>query len=401
MDKNNPTGTGSFSMGRREDSEIGDCSHTEGYDTVASQLCSHAEGYHTEALGDYSHAEGSHTIAFGEVSHAEGASTQAFGEFSHAEGTGTAALGGASHSEGAGTIALGGDSHAEGSSTVAFGEWSHAEGYSESSIIRISGEANSLNYTSSATNRFIQVGAIVVFEGYNDNDIWSKTAATITSCSGLNFTTDTTLSSEKLTNKPAQIIIGSAIGMASHKEGFNTIASGDNSHAEGWKTIASGYSSHAEGADTVAAGYIQHVQGEFNIPDSNDDIFTKGKYAHIVGNGTSDTDRSNAHTLDWNGVGWFQGGLQVGGNAQDDGAKNVLLEGTPQNYIILNDAVTGAPYKIEIRNGNLVSSFMASLDDFTYTTNDDGTKTITGWNETHMGEPSTEMIVPIDNSIII
>lgn len=52
-----------------------------------------------------------------------------------------------------------------------------------------------------------------------------------------------------------------------------------------------------------------------------------GKYAHIVGNGTSDTERSNAHTLDWNGVGWFQGGLQVGGEAQDNGARNVLLEG--------------------------------------------------------------------------
>lgn len=52
-----------------------------------------------------------------------------------------------------------------------------------------------------------------------------------------------------------------------------------------------------------------------------------GDYIHIAGNGTSDTARSNAHTLDWNGVGWFQGGLQVGGNAQDDGAKNVLVEG--------------------------------------------------------------------------
>lgn len=54
---------------------------------------------------------------------------------------------------------------------------------------------------------------------------------------------------------------------------------------------------------------------------------TRARYAHIVGNGTSDTERSNAHTLDWNGVGWYQGGLQIGGNAQDDGAKTVLLEG--------------------------------------------------------------------------
>lgn len=54
---------------------------------------------------------------------------------------------------------------------------------------------------------------------------------------------------------------------------------------------------------------------------------TRGEYANIVGNGTSDKDRSNAYTLDWSGVGWYQGGLQVGGNAQNDGAKNVLLEG--------------------------------------------------------------------------
>lgn len=102
---------------------------------------------------------------------------------------------------------------------------------------------------------------------------------------------------------------------------------GDYSHAEGYYTTASGDYSHAEGYKTEASGHYQHVQGRFNI----DDVDAEGKalntYAHIVGNGTSDTDRSNAHTVDWNGVGWYQGGLQVGGNAQDDGAKSVLLEG--------------------------------------------------------------------------
>ena len=57
------------------------------------------------------------------------------------------------------------------------------------------------------------------------------------------------------------------------------------------------------------------------------DTEAAGTYAHIVGNGTSNAKRSNAHTLDWDGVGWYAGGLQVGGNAQNDGAKNVLLEG--------------------------------------------------------------------------
>jgi hypothetical protein len=30
-------------------------------------------------------------------------------------------------------------------------------------------------------------------------------------------------------------------------------------------------------------------------------------YAHIVGNGTKDSDRSNIHTLDWNGNAWYAG----------------------------------------------------------------------------------------------
>lgn len=43
----------------------------------------------------------------------------------------------------------------------------------------------------------------------------------------------------------------------------------------------------------------------------------KGKYLQTIGNGESDSNRSNAYTLDWNGTGWFQGGLQVGGTEQD------------------------------------------------------------------------------------
>ena len=33
-------------------------------------------------------------------------------------------------------------------------------------------------------------------------------------------------------------------------------------------------------------------------------------YAHIVGNGTSSTTRSNAHTLDWKGNAWFAGTVE-------------------------------------------------------------------------------------------
>lgn len=55
--------------------------------------------------------------------------------------------------------------------------------------------------------------------------------------------------------------------------------------------------------------------GEGNVADSNH-CFVEGKYclkdtnkeyAHVVGNGTSDTSRSNAYTLDWQGNGTFAG----------------------------------------------------------------------------------------------
>lgn len=42
-----------------------------------------------------------------------------------------------------------------------------------------------------------------------------------------------------------------------------------------------------------------------------------------------------------------------------------------------------------------------ALADFTYTTNEDGTYTITGWNETYHGEPSTRMVVPNSELVIV
>lgn len=97
---------------------------------------------------------------------------------------------------------------------------------------------------------------------------------------------------------------GTTVGDYSHTEGNSTTASGEHSHAEGAMTIASAINSHAEGCYTLAASQEQHVQGRFNIRDSAD------IYAHIVGNGTSVSRRSNAHTLDWNGNAWYAGTVE-------------------------------------------------------------------------------------------
>lgn len=183
---------------------------------------------------------------------------------SHTEGTNTTASGYGSHAEGYNTIATGNYSHAEGRDTTAEGIGSHAEGNSATA----SGDGSH-----------------------------------------------------------AEGISATASGIGSHAEGYITTAVGHSAHSEGYYTATNSDYSHVEGEYTIARGRSQHVQGAFNVEDNAHYSYSKGKYAHIVGNGTSTAKRSNAHTLDWNGVGWYQGGLQVGGNAQDDGAKNVLLEG--------------------------------------------------------------------------
>ena len=114
MDKNNPTGTGSFSMNRLEGSTIGSKSHAEGDNTTASGEASHAEGFRTSANGLYSHAEGYYTQANGKNSHAEGNYAYANGVDSHAEGRDSKAKGNYSHSEGAYTKASSDYQHVQG-----------------------------------------------------------------------------------------------------------------------------------------------------------------------------------------------------------------------------------------------------------------------------------------------
>ena len=146
LSTDNPVATGSFSLGRKANTPVGENSfavgdnveandhyaHAEGVETVASgSWGSHAEGYSTTASGtNGSHAEGHYTTASGSSSHAEGHSTTASGTYgAHAEGYYTTASGESSHAEGDSTTASGNSSHAEGCSTTASGDYSHAGGY--------------------------------------------------------------------------------------------------------------------------------------------------------------------------------------------------------------------------------------------------------------------------------
>ena len=273
MTSTNPVGTGSFSMNRKADSDVGDCSSTSGENCTASGSCSHAEGYGTTASGSSSHAEGLHTDASGDYSHAEGSETEANGNYSHAEGYYTKATGWASHAEGSAAIS---DNGIILEYTTASGAYSHAEGYATTA-------SNAASHA----------------EGNN-----------------------TVASAE-----------------ASHAEGANTESSGIASHAEGLNTIANGDSSHAAGYYTTAEDY-QYVVGKYNssrnpitsvdtVYSTSDSVTTTYPALFIIGNGTSDTSRSNAFTVYANGK--CKGLSSFGSSGADYARQYEWLDGNPNN----------------------------------------------------------------------
>ena len=303
MSATNPVGTGSFSMGRRANTTIGDYSHAEGYNVKATSNYSHAEGNNTAANGIASHAEGSNTIADGDYSHTEGFYTTASGKHSHAEGNRTLACGGCSHAEGCGDLYQ----------------------------LTLTGPANTTeySYTSSLSSK-IKIG---------DYIIYNKQCSKIVSITDTTITVDKTLYTETQTNSAIVSIYTSyASGEYSHVEGKDNIASGLYSHAEGYLTVAQKPYSHTEGLGTTANGEAQHVQGKYNISGN-------ARYLHIVGNGTS-SDRSNAHTLDLDGNAWFGGDVYVGstsGTNKDNGSKKLATEDYVKEYAnitaITNDEI--------------------------------------------------------------
>ena len=122
----------------------------------------------------------------------------------------------------------------------------------------------------------------------------------------------------------AEGIDTTAYGQFSHAEGNGTYARSGAAHAEGTKTYAGDESTHAEGFGTKASSKTQHVQGRYNIEDGD------SVYQHIVGNGTSDTARSNAHTLDWSGNAEYAGDVTANGCG---GENPVSLLATAQKLI--------------------------------------------------------------------
>ena len=259
----------SFSRGRKENTSSGTGSIAFGNEVTATGDYSQAEGNLVQATNTGAHAEGYGyrrqvltrmveypVIASGIGSHAEGEATNATAKAAHAEGTGTYAYAYAAHAEGEGCSASGEGSHAEGIVSSASGHGSHAEG-----------------------DGTIAVGIACHAEGS----------------------------------------VSEADGNYSHAEGDGTIATGEACHTEGSESCAYGDFAHAEGKETIATHKSQHVFGEYNVEDpSNAASTARGTYVEVVGNGTGNSARSNARTLDWDGNEALAGSLTLGKGTADE-----------------------------------------------------------------------------------
>lgn len=190
--------------------------------------------------------------------------------------------------EGFSTKASGAQSHAEGRNSKATGQYAHAEGYQTEAAI--SGHAEGLNSKALGAPSHAEGSATVSSGNYSHAEGSGSTAS----------------------------------GNYSHAEGAESNALGSASHAEGFSATATGNYSHAEGFNTNAVGEYSHAEGKYNI--STSDMNT---IAHVVGNGTSGTKKSNAYTLDWSGNGWYAGDVYVGstsGTNKDAGSKKLATE---------------------------------------------------------------------------
>ena len=161
-----------------------------------------------------------------------------------------------------------------------------------------------------------------------------------------------------------------ATGSYSGAIGNYTVAGGNGAVAVGNKSEASGDNSFASGAQTIANHRSQVAFGEYNVQDPNTNYTGRGTYAEIVGNGTSNSARSNARTLDWNGNEWLAGSLTLGSTTLTEAKLQALLSlasgGLNGTTWLLNATPTAPSQTITVTNASGLFTYGASDTLYTF-----------------------------------
>ena len=103
-------------------------------------------------------------------------------------------------------------------------------------------------------------------------------------------------------------------GNYSFAEGYEAISGGSFSHAEGYITRAYESGSHAEGYQTSARNIASHASGKLNKEMTNGgEHNTQVGDVFVIGNGTSNTARSNALRVTYKGAVYGTGAFNTSG----------------------------------------------------------------------------------------
>ena len=86
------------------------------------------------------------------------------------------------------------------------------------------------------------------------------------------------------------------------------------------------------------------------------DSIVDSDYSHIVGNGTSYEAPSNAHTLTWSGVPWYQGRPQFGGTTMDNGSQTVMANGDKEIILASSTANSTKKFRITVDDSGTLSA---------------------------------------------
>lgn len=302
-------GKNSFSVGEETEAAadhsvaMGLWSVASGYASIAMGVLAEASGYRavalgteTKAMGDFSLALGFKGMASGTMATAMGNETQATGNTTMAWGAFTKAVGDRSTSWGTETSATGTSATAWGSQTTA-----SASGATAWGVGSIASGINSVawgNATSAINANSASWGNNTQASGQNSTAFGSNTVA-----SGLNSVVWGAGNSSTASYSSAWGQNNQAKGTLSTAWGIDTEASGGQSTAWGLNTLAAGTRSTAWGYETVAHSANETVLGHFStlyIPFSQVNINGSDRL-FVVGNGSSDNNRSNALTLLKNG----------------------------------------------------------------------------------------------------
>lgn len=229
-------------------------------------------------IGNYSVAMGFNTMASQPYTTALGQSTLASGQASTALGNGAMAIGDYATAMGSFTTAGGIASTAMGEETMALGDWSTAMGYYTEAGTEVAGK-----YSTAMGYRTIAGGQASTAMG------WSTEAA------------------GDYATAMGQNTLASSFG--STVMGFNTQAYGLQATAMGAGTQANGSYSTVMGFSTTAQAYISVVLGRHNIIAGNPTSWDQDDPILVVGNGSDNSNRSNAFTLLKDGSLTIAGGL--------------------------------------------------------------------------------------------